>query len=257
MLPKFFNSVLGSSGFAVMQNLAKASVELESYLSPRIIVSWLRHSGYGQIKVPDKCPLGSLNKSGYGYSGNANIDGVDYSFSNSQEEHVAAVITIALGKSIEPVEIKDIDLARLARTIDLLCKAAPKAPANNYEHTVTAQPLQPEEPKQPDLNQTATNKTKNNALSKKPKAPKIPKIPGVKPLVQKPIKITKSESLKKCDVCGQQMFLDNVFVGCICFSPLAKNCKCTVDKDNITIAFDDEWDDEAVMALVGALKDGR
>jgi hypothetical protein len=255
MLPKFFNSVLGSSGFAVMQNLAKASVELESYLSPRIIVGWLRHSLYGRIVVPTECPLTKLNKSGYGYSGATNIDGVDYSFSNSSEEHVAAVITIALGKSVEPVDVKDIDLARLAKTIDLLCKAAPKAPANQYQHTVTAQPLQPEEPKQPDLNQPATNKTKNNIT--KPIKSKIPKIPGVRPLVQKPIKITKSESLKKCDVCGQQMFLDNVFVGCICFSPLAKNCKCTVDKDNITITFDEEWDDDSVLALVGVLKDGR
>ena len=254
MLPKFFDAVLGSSGFAVMENLAKASKELESYISPRIIVSWLRHADYGQVKVPDQCPLDSLNKTGYGYSGNANIDGVDYSFSNSPEEHVAAVITIALGKSIEPVEIKDIDLARLAKTIDLLCKAAPKAPANQYEHTVTAQAIQPEEPKQPVLNQPATNKTKNNVT--KPKS-KIPKIPGVKPVIQKPIKITKSESKKKCDVCGQQMFLNDVFVGCICFSPLAKNCKCTVDKDNITIAFDEDWDEDSVLALVGALKDGR
>jgi hypothetical protein len=239
-----------------MEHLAKMSEELKTYLTPRIIVSWLRQSDYGAINVPEDCPLKSLSKSGYGYSGVSNIQGCDYSFHNSPEEHVAAVISVALDYNIAPVEVKDVDLARLAKTIDLLVnnmsKSAPKAPANQFEHMETGQAIQPEEPIQPVPTQPATNKTN------KTKSFKIPKTPGAKPKpnTQKPLKITKAESQKNCEICGQKMFLNEVFTGCTCFRPLAKNCKAIPDKNGFTITFDTEWDEDSVLSLIGAFKNG-
>lgn len=244
MLPIFFNSVLGSSGAAVMQNLAKASPELESYLSPRIIVSWLRHSNYGEIGVPAACPLKALLKGGYGYSGSTNIEGIDYTFSNSSEEHVAAVITVALGVPVTQVDMKDVNLAKLAKTIDLLCKAAPKAPVGRIEHAEPTKPIKQEEPEPPTPAQPKTNK-----LLKPPS-----KIPCLKPTLQKPLKITKSETLTRCDICGEALFLNGEFVSCVCFKPLAKHCKSTANGDSVTLTFDDEWDSEAYLTLVGILK---
>jgi hypothetical protein len=256
---KFFQAVLGANGATVMEALSKASEELGNYLTPRIIVGWLRQTDYGDVEIPDGCPLSKLSKNGYGYFGVGSIEGVDYSFQNASEEHVTAVIAVASKQEIKPVEVKDVDLARLAKTIDLLLsanklhKAIPKAPANQYERTQTASNLQPEEPIQPEAVQPARNKTKSN---------KIPQIPGLKKpkpldIVQKPLKVTKSEATKSCDVCGQRMFLDDIFVGCTCFKPLAKNVKTSVVQNDLLLTFDSDWDQDSVLALIGSLKDGR
>jgi hypothetical protein len=249
-LPKFFDSLLGSGGANVMRTLAKTSAPLEAYLSPRIVVGWLRQCDYGDVSIPNECPLRSLSKSGYGYSGEALVQGVDYSFQNVTEEHIAAIISVALGNDIKQVAVKDVDLARLAKTIDLLCKAAPRAPANQFEHQMVAQAIQPEAPKQPDLVQPAQNKTKSN---------KIPKIPKVPPKIKqfKPLKVTKSETQNKCDICDGSMFEGLTFTGCTCFAPMAKSCQTTWDRAIGTICFGDDWDEDSVLTLTGVLKDAN
>jgi hypothetical protein len=246
MLPNFFKDVLGNSGAAVMQHLAKASEVFEAYLLPRVIVGWLRSSAYGDINIPAECPMTALQKTGYGYSGSADFGGLEYSFSNAPEEHVAAVITVALGKSIESVDVRDIDLARLAKTIDMLCKAAPKAPANQFEHQEVASAIQPEGPISPVLTQPAQNK-------KVAKTPKIPRLKSSK----KSLKITKTESGNTCQVCGHKLFENGVFVGCVCFGPLAKNCKTLQDKSGFTIVLGGECDEDAYLSLIGVFKNGR
>jgi hypothetical protein len=123
MLQEFFQAVLGTNGASVMEALAKASEELGDYLNPRIIVGWLRQTDYGDIEIPNGCQLSNLSKNGYGYSGVGSIEGIDYSFQNASEEHVTAVIAVASKQDIKPVEVKDVDLARLAKTIDLLLAA--------------------------------------------------------------------------------------------------------------------------------------
>jgi hypothetical protein len=252
MLP-FFKEILGNQGAEVIARLAKASKDLGYYMTPRIIVSWLRQSPYGEVVVPAGCPLKSLVKSGYGYSGTAEVQGLDYSFKYSQEEHVAAIIAVASNQKVKPVEIKDVDLARLAKTIDLLVKSAPKAPANQYEHTVVASNLQPEEPVQPTLVQPAQNQTKNPVKSKIPKLKK-------KPLLNaaiKPLKVTKSEAENSCVICGQKMFSQGKFVGCVCFAPMAKSVKTIVSAGEYLLTFDDDWDEDAYLALIGNIKNGN
>ena len=244
MLPTFFKAILGEHGASMMESLSKASEELHSYLEPRIIVSWLRQSDYGDISLHPDCPIQKLNKSGYGYSGIANIDSFDYTFSNSSEEHIAAIVSVALGKSVNVVEVKDIDLAKLAKTIDLLIKAQIKS--SQFIHTKPADNIQPEQRIQPDTDQPSLDEAEGK--SKKLTIPKVTK---------KPLKITKSESRKSCEVCGLQMFKNDVFVGCTCFNTLAKNTKTTIiNKDTLMLSFDPEWDDDAVLALIGALKNG-
>jgi hypothetical protein len=356
----------------------------------------LRQLDYGPVSQIENCPIQNLAKSGYGYSGSANIEGLDYSFSNSTEEYVAAVVAVASGNVIKPVEVKDVDLAKLAKTIDLLVKAQKKGLANQYEHMQSAQNQQPIEPVQPTAVQPAQNQTKG--ADGKVRVPKIPSIK--KPLqkmalihndpnkpmtvyrvqnnkgegpykanhptnqfdvsrtlmmlpekntpypdedysfqerhemdqaphrygfdsvkgaedwfggeglsnlarfgyslvpvkaskvyrgktgkqivfvphssetalnmaksdwpmsvekdkIQKPLKITKSESQKPCGVCGQKMFSNDKFTGCVCFSPMAKSVKVAVGNDNLTLSFSEDWDDEAYLALIGVLKRGR
>jgi len=153
-----------------MENLSKASEEMLAYISPRVIVGWLRHCNYGTVTIPQTCPLKTLVKSGYGYTGTADIEDVEYQFQYVPEEHVAAVLSIATGTVTKSVSTRDIDLAKLAKTIDLLIKAQKGTPPNQYEHTEVASNIQPDQPIQPVLTQPAKNQTKA-ALSKL----KIPK----------------------------------------------------------------------------------
>jgi hypothetical protein len=53
------------------------------------------------------------------------------------------------------------------------------------------------------------------------------------------------------------MFLNDTFVGCTCFKPLAKNVKTAVVQNDLLLTFDSDWDSEAYLALIGNLKNGR
>ena len=250
MESKFFSYILGLQGSLIMESLAKTSEELAAYIPPRVIVGWLRQLDYGDVELPKESLLKTLSKNGYGFSGSYEIEGEIYSFNNTVEEHVAAIVAVASNSIVKSVDIKEIDLAKLAKTIDLLIgnelkKAAPKAPANQFEHQVNAQNLQPEGPVQPEKTQPA-------------KQLKIPSIKKPKKEVQNPLTLTRSESKRICNACGQRMFDGNVFVGCICFKPLAKNAKTTfVDEKHLTITFDEEWDQDSVLSLIEVIKNGR
>lgn len=243
-MQEFFKHILGLQGWRVLESLSKSSENIASYLTPRIVVSWLRQEDYGQLQVPQGCPLQKLAKSGYGYSGATNIGGLDYNFENVAEEHIAAIITVASGQEIQQTETKDIDLAKLAKTIDLLVKAQ----KIQYERTQNAQYLEPEQPIEPEA--TQPKQTTKPAL---PKVPQIPKITRKRKLT-----VQKSEAQKPCQLCGKKMFTNTQFTGCTCFSPLAKSVSTASSPLSYTLTFSEDIDEDALLALIGALKhDGK
>jgi hypothetical protein len=392
MIP-FLKSILGSQGAQVMASLEKASDDLASYITPRVIVSWLRQSDYGNITPPEGGPFTALNKSGYGYTGSCNIHEQDYSFEYVTEEHIAAIVTTACDCPLKKSEAKNLDLAKLAKTIDLLVKAQKQL---QYERTQHVQPLEPEGFIEPDTTQAkpvaktviprvskplkkiavqaqptlqtaeavengihfktgkpvefphihSKRKTPNYGsrfgqdiepsgkyishaakysdlhpdwetgmtqfknplviklkpedrdetygsqgwkarlaqhfgakglkLSHKllqsgydgvvtvyPDGKNTSEIVDLRPASQwakpkrKKLQIWKSETSRPCDLCGQKMFSEDKFVGCTCFKPLAKSVTSSDDKLTITLEFDDSIDDDAMLALIGALKHGR
>jgi hypothetical protein len=249
MVP-FLKSILGNQGTKVMESLEKASDDLASYITPRIIVSWLRQADYGEVSLPEDGPFTALAKSGYGYTGSCNIHDQPYSFEYVTEEHIAAIVTTACDCKLTKSEAKNLDLAKLAKTIDLLVKAAK---ALQYERTQHVQPLEPEGFVPPDT--TQAKQAAKPIIPRVGKAPKKMTIPA-KPK-RKKIQIWKSETARPCGLCGQSMFIDNKFVGCTCFKPLAKSISSSDDKLTITLEFDDSVDDDAMLTLIGALKHGR
>ena len=247
----FFKSLLGAQGFSVLETLTKANPDLESYLSPRIIVGWLRQAEYGKFNLPSNCPISKLVKNGYGYDGVSNIGNIDYVFEHSSEEHVAAIIAIATDNIVKSVELKAVDLAKLAKTIDLLLKANKKpAAADQIGHTETAKPLEatPAEPAMP---------TQPKQVAKK--VLKIPKV--VKKEVdseeeeepkklQKPLKLKKAQVTINCNVCCKKFFIKDNFEGCDCFKELAKNITTSVVNECYVLNFNQNCDTDAVLALV-------
>lgn len=251
MLP-FFDKLIGPHGVAVMSALEKSCDDLSGYITPRVIVGWLRQSDYGDVSLPDGCCISKLEKSGYGYSGQSKIQDQDYEFKYASEEHVAAIITTACGQTLSKCSTKDLDLAKLAKTIDLLIKATKL----QYERTQRVQPLEPDGFVPP-----TTTQPKQVA---KPTIPQLNK-PIKKIAIQtqwtkpkrKKLTVWKSETSKPCSLCGQTLFENNKFVGCTCFKPLAKNITSSDDKLTITMEFDNDIDQDAMLALIGALKHGR
>jgi hypothetical protein len=241
---KFFESILGIQGLIVMKSLTKSSPDLEAYITPRVVVSWLRQSGYGQIHLPNVCPLQTLEKTGYGFNGKAVVMDLNYSFTNATEEQIAAIISVATETNVQNVDLKDVNLARLAKTIDALVKAQIK---QQYEHTEVAKPLEPltpQKPTQPNNDQIEPAKTSDPRI-------KIPKIPKVK---KKTLVINKSETNKSCELCKQKLFTNHQFVGCSCFKTLAKNIDTTINNNSITLSFSEELDPDAILTIINVVK---
>lgn len=259
-LTQMVKSILGIQGTQVMETLVKAEPVLASYISPRAIIGWLRQADYGDLQLGDSC-FTQLSKSGYGFSGAVTIHNIPFRFEYVSEEHIAALATIASGDSIQQIEYKDIDLAKLAKTIDLLVKAN-KPKDRQFERMGTAQNLEHQEPTKPDTVQDQPGKPAKPVEAAKAKTLKIPgiktKTPSAKPSIPKPIKLSRSETQRVCSICHSKMFQDDRFTGCTCFRPLSKGVTTTcIIPGQITLSFDRTWDNEAVMALVGALKHGQ
>lgn len=230
MLINLFKYILGDSGGTAMDRLLKT--ELGPYLTPRIIVGWLRSNKLGTINVPDCCPLQELSKSINGYNGSAKFSELDYNFNNADEKHVAAVIAVSLNQKISTNLPRDIDLARLAKTIDALIKIQKKPDNLTHDTTTVAEPIEqtPPIPTQP-ANQPQVQKRRT-----------IPKIPA--------LKLSESNSQNLCKTCGEKSFINSKYTGCYCFKPLAKSVKTIKITNGYKLLLGQAWDDDAVLALM-------
>lgn len=113
----------------------------------------------------------------------------------------------------------------------------------------------PREQKGPDAPVSPTHqvtKPQPKKLTAQPvKAP--PRTDSAMPAIQG-LKVTKSESLAACHVCGGRQFQDSEFVGCVCFSGLAKSVTAVEHKGDYVLKFNEEWSEDAVHALLESFK---
>lgn len=112
-----------------------------------------------------------------------------------------------------------------------------KAESPGPAHAPT--PAQPHEPPAgPSMQQE-----KGPKPAKKPKLPKIAKT----------LRVTKSQSERKCGLCGIAQFKHDRFNGCLCLRDLAKHAKTTADGDLFVVEFKSEWDEESILTLIESL----
>jgi hypothetical protein len=83
--------------------------------------------------------------------------------------------------------------------------------------------------------------TTTTSSAKKP--PKIPSLP-----------LTRSEAAAECPLCGGSQMASDKFIGCICFSELAKSVRTTTYKDGYVLDFGVDVEVDEVRSLVAALK---
>lgn len=267
---KFLASVLGQDGASALLKAASRSEELENALLPRTILAFLgivaRSDFEGEIPGIDNSYL-EFKKNDKAYSGSITIGEEVYAFDQASLYHLAASIAVAIGADHERVDpsLRDLDIARLGKSIDLLAKArvvtnellskkttqAPKVGA-------AAHPIAPIGEDVPAPPQTGVQK-KPEAYGGDVKAPAgVPKPPGAPklPRVQKSVlRVSKNQADLPCPVCSGLQFKLDTFVGCLCFQELSKGVKSLKNNDGYVLEFNADWGQDEILTLVESLRE--
>ena len=253
MVNKFLEKILGA-GYIAVEPLLKTG--LEGVVVARTAVSWLRNSPVGDLN----CGVLLLSKTENGISGCIEFGGGDYLFTDASNEHAAAAIVTSLGVSLDKAIVKDLDIAKLGKTIDLLVKSVNKKRiADKPGIGQVAKPMKPKlpDPVPPQIPQIKTKGRISSIPSIRqqqkpdPRAMVPPTLP-IKPGIPN-IKLSEKEMVRKCEVCGLCQCNKNQFVGCSCFKGLSKSVKSQLIPGGLQLSFDGNWDLDAVETLLEAV----
>ena len=217
-------TLLGKEGTQALETLLK-SEDLASFIIPKAIVSWLQKAEYGSLSLDG---FDSLQKTGYGYSGTSKVGNLDYVFDKVTEQQVAAIVSVRLEKTMSPL-VKEIDLARLSKTIDLLIKAQKPAKIEPVEAKVAVDgPKKPEAPMPP----VAPNETvyRNNT-------------------VKKSFMVSEKDTKTKCKLCGKSQFKDGKFSGCVCVRSLAKSVDTKLVGARYKLTFGSDLGEDEILTI--------
>ncbi len=202
----FLAAILGP-GAAPIARVAAEPV-YAGYVVPRVVRAWLDAREGFSGNLPGTGVGVSLRKTEAGWGGQVDVGGSAYRFSGKTVYHATAAISAALGAEFVPVQARDIDLARLGKTLDALVKAAPRARGAGEAPGPAAKPadkIAPEEKNAPEVRQPSGRRR----LPIKPPAP---------------VKLTMSEveAAVPCKVCDQKQVRGGKWVGCSCVRGLEK-----------------------------------
>jgi hypothetical protein len=281
--------ILGQEGANALRKAVERSRELESVLVPRAILAWLGVAGRkdyaGNVPGVDGTEMRFI-KSENGFTGSVKVDGRSIGFTEAGVFQLASAIAVAIGADQNPDDIKDIDLFRLGKSIDMLAKAhilannltkANKVAEGAGKPDPGWKPTAPPKPSAPEKQiGSPPPPTKSGALppqmaTQQQQPSKEPVLKpefanGVHPFANvKPtkttaknekvkLKVTKSEAKTPCSICGKTQFSNERFVGCLCFRDLAKYTTVIKSEKDFTITFKPEWDLESVEAFIETLR---
>lgn len=264
----FLTSVLGKEGARALSKAVERSTALGNVVLPRAIVAWLGAVPTYEGEIPGVAnTYVSFAKSESGFSGSVAIEDTMYEFADQPILRVAAAMAVALGADREPVDptVRDLDLARLGKSIELLVKARMVAAelAKTTEaprHGVAAAPRKPENQEPPDAPKKQPAMPRPPAPKARgyvPPAPKatVPAIPGVGrpklPGIQLP-KLTKFAP--RCGICGGGNFSNSgALRGCLCIRDLIKSVRFEDANDRRILHFGPELDHESISVILDAL----
>src|SRR5216683_571753 len=122
----FLSSVLGQDSAQALAKVAERCAPLGSALLPRAVVAWVGSVPQFEGTIPGiENSYVRFTKSALGYSGTINIREQNYEFEGATQEHVASAVIVALGLDTAQIAAgaREIDLARLGKSIDLLVRA--------------------------------------------------------------------------------------------------------------------------------------
>lgn len=242
---QFLKAVLGEDGATALQKAAVRSEVLGNLLIPRTVIAWLgfaaRSEYRGQIPGISNTYI-SFKKNEDGFNGEISVSDEIYSFEKASLYHVAASIAVSLGadKDKAPSAVKDIDLTRLGKSIDLLVKA--RAVTKELLNKKAEPPKKIHRP-EPQI---------RIEPSKKSSKPSLPRIVANKQLPT--LKLSEHQLDSRCPVCACSQMNSGKFVGCMCFRALSKNVKVVRNEDKtLQFTFGNNWDRESVEVFLQSL----
>lgn len=245
----FLTAVLGSNGAKVMAQLSESSEVVRYATVPRTIVSWIDSNSNYNANLPGTDINLTLIKNESGFSGQFN----SIEFESVSLERAAATIAVGLGVNVSPSKLKDIDLAKLGKTIDLLVKAQQGA-ASDGNAGGLAQGHHPAK--------GAVPVTGKDVVAVKPIEPEGPKLADPttkKPLGNKGAKmaLSEEESNKVCKVCkGKQKDDSGNIKGCHCVRDLSSGLTVKKTETGYEVEFGTGWDAAAIAIFTSRIKHG-
>ena len=265
-------SILGSDGACALRKAAERSPEVEAVLVPRSVLAWINLIGRDDYEgdLPGVVDTSlTFKKSEDTYTGSITIGNDQYTFDHASSLHLASAVAVALGVDAESFDpaLKDLDLARLGKSIDLLVKAHSVTSGLDERHpcSVCGEKFATKGKKSdkwfcrrcPEVDKTeapgpahmatppGAPTAGQPATMQALKGPPTPKAP-------KALKITKSQSERRCGLCGFAQFKAGRFNGCLCFRDLSKSVNTVPDGDGYLIELKG-WDNEALLTLIESL----
>lgn len=262
----FLKAVLGEDGARALQKAAERSEDLGNAIVPRAILSWLgivgRADYEGDVPGVDNTYLHFAKHESL-YDGSIAIGDEVYTFDNASVYHVASAVAVSIGADLAPAQtLRDADIARLGKSIDLLAKARAATEELLSRKMVkvdkpgnAAQPIGPASPEAPQATQPKPGATTPGMTGTpiggaggKPGKPSKPKLP--KPT----LRIAKSQMNARCPMCAMRQFRNGAFTGCFCFRELSKSVRVLEKGEEVTLEFGAGWDADAIQTLVESLE---
>lgn len=249
---RFLKAVLGEDGATALQKAALRSETLESLLIPRTVLAWLglaaRSEYRGQIPGVANTYI-SFKKNEDGFDGEISVVDEIYAFNKASLYHVAASVAVSMGADKEKAspDLKDVDLTRLGKSIDLLVKA----------RAVTRELLNKRAEKAPkkkavrqDLMDGQATLEKSLAATPKKRLPRATN----KPVLS--LRLSEQQLESKCPVCACAQVNGGRFVGCMCFRALSKSVKVEKEGKTLCLTFGSGWDRDSVEVFLQSLGNG-
>jgi hypothetical protein len=272
----FLKGTLGEVGASALANAAEHSDTVEALLMPRTVMSWLGVTqlfGWdGPLPGVEDTHLAFSKNLDNTYSGHITVGNGDFPFDDASIIHLAALVSVALGGDDPVPNIKDLDLERLGKNIDVLVKSQyvtliEGILAKNAEDSGGTSPAQiPSAQTGPAVPQLQAKRTKKIPIPKKPKNSirvkpvpakvsatkprQAPKLPGAK---GKTLKVPNATAKSECSECGSPLIKNDRFVGCMCFRDFAGEVELLKHNDNTYIRFAPTIDRTVASAILEAL----
>lgn len=284
----FIKEVLGDHGYAAVQKAVAQMPELNSAVPSQTVLSWVETCARIEYEgnVPGTQSTFAIAKSEGGFDIRLNNERATFPSISG----VAMALARALEFSPADVSnLKKEQLDQLVKSIDLLTKfnlakavgggakaptaATPFHPATKPEgmgkppqatrmaqvktqipaSTVGAKPTQPKtmtaispSMAKPPTGDSTQRKTVGASIIKPPK------VKGIQAQAKKPAiaAVGKSEAARACPSCNKTAFSADEFVGCKCFSELAKSTYSKKVDDGFVIFFNYQWDADSIDRLL-------
>jgi len=259
-IDNFMGAVLGEAAYAALQKAGERSRPLAAVIGPRTVMGWAnlaaRWDYEGTIPGHEDSLL-QFTKSATGLTGSIAMDDTQMDFENAAATNLAAILCVQLGCQPDLSKSEgatQVAIAKLGETIDLMVKARvvsllKSEPVCKKCHCAMTKGKCPKCMDKAEL----PGKAAGAIAPKAPVAQQAPVPTAPKRMATRApsVSMTKSQSTKKCSVCGSAQFTSSGdWKACYCLRELAKSVNCEPTETGYDLTFGDDWSPSHIKLLM-------